>query len=154
MSKIDRFIGQYSFLSNFHSSTIVVDGKKYPTVEHAYQAHKATTESEREVIRCAKDPMEAKRLGKTLVLPEDWETQKVDIMKKLIRKKFENPLLRELLKATGDLNLIHDNRFNDRFWGMCRGSGNNWLGVILEEVRREIFCEDGAFFDDHNVDQV
>jgi ribA/ribD-fused uncharacterized protein len=154
MSKIDRFIGKYSFLSNFHPSTIMIDGKKYPTVEHAYQSHKATTESEREIVRCAKDPMEAKKLGKTFPLPEDWESQKVDIMKKLIRKKFENPLLRELLKATGDLNLIHDNRFNDRFWGVCRGSGNNWLGVILEEVRREIFYENEAIFDDHKVDQV
>lgn len=154
MSKIDRFIGQHSFLSNFYPSTIMIDGKKYATVEHAYQAHKASTESEREVVRCAKDPMEAKKLGKTFLLPEDWETRKVDLMKKLIRKKFENPLLRELLKATGDLNLIHDNRFNDRFWGVCRGSGNNWLGVILEEVRKEIFFEDGMFFDDHKVDEV
>ena len=143
MSKIVRFVGRYSFLNNFHPSTIFIDGKSYHTVEHAYQACKAHSDSEREIIRCAVDPMEAKRLGKSVILPPDWEEKRVNLMKGLVRKKFENPLLRELLRATGDAELIHDNRFNDRFWGVCRGSGENWLGQILVAIRQEIFDEDG-----------
>lgn len=87
--------------------------------------------------------MEAKRLGRAMILPPDWDDKRVEMMKTFVRKKFENPLLRELLKGTGDATLIHDNRFNDRFWGVCRGSGENWLGRILEELRQEIFDEDG-----------
>ncbi len=143
MGKIDRFIGKYSFLNNFHPSTIFIDGKPYRTVEHAYQACKAHSDSEREIIRCAADPMEAKRLGKSVILPPDWDEKRVNLMKDLVRKKFENPLLREMLKATEDAELIHDNRFNDRFWGVSRGAGENWLGYILEELRQEIFDEDG-----------
>lgn len=143
MSKIDRFIGRYSFLNNFYPSTIFIDGKSYQTVEHAYQAHKAPTLSEHEIIRCAADSMEAKRLGRAMILPPDWDDKRVEMMKTFVRKKFENPLLRELLKGTGDATLIHDNRFNDRFWGVCRGSGENWLGRILEGLRQEIFDEDG-----------
>ena len=147
MSKIDRFIGSYSFLNNFHPSTIFVDGKSYRTVEHAYQACKASTSSEREIIRCAAEPMEAKRLGKSVILPPDWEMKKVGLMKDLVRKKFENPLLREMLRTTGDAELIHDNRFNDRFWGVSKGAGENWLGRILTEIRQEIFDEDGDLTD-------
>jgi ribA/ribD-fused uncharacterized protein len=142
MSKIDRFIGRYSFLNNFYPSTIFLSGKSYSTVEHAYQAHKASTPSEHEIIRNAADPMEAKKLGRGVILLPEWEDKKVDLMNTLVRRKFENPLLRELLKATGDAELIHDNRFNDRFWGVCRGSGENWLGRILEDVRKEVFDEE------------
>jgi len=54
----------YAFLSNFHPSTIWVEGKSYPTVEHAYQAHKTLNEESRELIRKAKDPAIAKKLGR------------------------------------------------------------------------------------------
>jgi predicted NAD-dependent protein-ADP-ribosyltransferase YbiA (DUF1768 family) len=30
------------------------------------------------------------------------------------------------------------NTWNDRFWGVCRGSGLNHLGRILMEVRAEV----------------
>ena len=145
MNRIDRFVNSYSFLNNFHPSTIFVNGKSYQTVEHAYQAHKASSTSEHEIIRCAADPMEAKRLGKAVILPADWDKKRVELMRLLVRKKFENPLLREMLRATGDAELIHDNRFNDRFWGVCRGSGENWLGCILEETRQEIFDEEKEY---------
>jgi len=136
--QITRFIGEHSFLANFYTSTVYVDGKSYPSVEHAYQAAKASSDSERELIRNAKTPMEAKKLGRTLVLPEDWDESKIDLMRRLIRSKFENPLLRELLLMTGDAELIQDNKWNDRFWGVCRGEGQNWLGKILVEIRDEI----------------
>jgi ribA/ribD-fused uncharacterized protein len=136
--QITRFIGEHSFLANFYVSTIYVDGRSYPSVEHAYQAAKASTESERELIRAARTPMEAKKLGKSLILPPDWEEGRVELMRKLVRAKFENPLLRELLRATGAAELIQDNKWSDRFWGVFRGEGHNWLGKILMEVREEI----------------
>lgn len=142
MAKIDRFIGQYSFLNNFHPSTLLFNGKSYSTVEHAYQAHKAASPSEHEIIRLAASPMEAKNLGRAMVLPDGWDVTKVGLMRQLLTAKFENPFLRELLKGTGDAELIHDNRFNDRFWGVCRGTGNNWLGRLLQEVRFDVRVED------------
>ena len=61
---IQEFVGEYKFLSNFYPSPIVIDGKMYPTVEHAYQAAKAIHECEREFIRCASSPGEAKKFGR------------------------------------------------------------------------------------------
>ena len=37
---ITRFRGTWSFLSNFFPAPIVLNGKTYLTVEHAYQAAK------------------------------------------------------------------------------------------------------------------
>jgi len=55
----------------------------------------------------------------------------------LVRKKFENPLLRAMLLATEDAVLVEGNTWNDTFWGVCRGRGENWLGRILMQVREE-----------------
>jgi hypothetical protein len=136
--QITRFIGEHAFMANFHPSTVYIEGKPYPTLEHAYQASKASTEEEKELIRRARTPMEAKKLGRALILPEGWEDGRVELMRRLVRSKFENPLLRELLLLTGDAELIQDNKWNDRFWGICRGEGENWLGKILMEIRQEI----------------
>lgn len=142
LKQITRFIGEHAFMANFHPSTVYVDGKPYPTVEHAYQAAKSGSSDVKEVIRKARTPMEAKKLGRHLLLPDDWEMKKIDLMRGLIRSKFENPLLRELLKMTGEAELVQDNKWNDRFWGVCRGEGENWLGKILMEVREEILKEE------------
>lgn len=132
----------YAYLSNFHPSTIYVNGKSYPTVEHAYQAHKALDESSHELIRKSKTPAEAKKLGRAVGLRQDWDSIKLELMRTFIKKKFENPLLRPLLLSTGDKKLVYGNTWNDRFFGVCRGSGDNWLGRILMEVREEARRED------------
>lgn len=135
---IDAFSGEFGFLSNFYEATVYVDGKRFRTVEHAYQAMKFSDPSAREVVRNAKTPGEAKKLGKSAQLPPDWETKKVGIMRELVTKKFDNPFLRELLLATADAELVEGNWWGDRFWGVCKGSGQNWLGKILMEVRDEL----------------
>jgi len=70
-------------------------------------------------------------------LPADWEQRKLDVMRDLIRRKFENPLLRAMLLATEDATLIEGNTWNDTFYGVCKGVGQNWLGRIIMEVRDE-----------------
>jgi len=42
------------------------------------------------------------------------------------------------LLQTGDAKLVLNNKWNDKFWGVCRGVGENWLGKILMEVRDEL----------------
>ena len=128
----------YPFLSNFHPSTIYIDGKPYATVEHAYQAHKTKDESTREIVRLAKGPAEAKKLGHSFPVRDDWDSVKIDLMRSFLKKKFENPFLRPLLAATDDDDLVYGNTWNDRFWGVCRGSGQNWLGKLLMEIREDI----------------
>ena len=128
----------YAFLSNFHPSTIWIGGKSYPTVEHAYQSHKTLNEDSRELIRTAKDPAIAKKLGRGVEMRPDWDVVKEGLMRDFIREKFGSPFLADQLLATGEAELIHGNTWNDRVWGVCRGSGENLLGKILMEVRQEL----------------
>jgi len=137
---IDRFTKEagYEFLSNFYQSTIRFEGMLYPTVEHAYQAAKTVDDKLRKIIRNAATPLEAKKMGRCLQLQNDWPDIKVDIMKVLIKEKFQNPFLGDLLLKTGVMKLVMNNRFNDRFWGVYNGEGDNKIGKILEEVREEL----------------
>jgi hypothetical protein len=46
--------------------------------------------------------------------------------------------LRQILLDTGNQELIEGNNHNDRYWGVCNGVGENWLGKILMLVRDEL----------------
>jgi predicted NAD-dependent protein-ADP-ribosyltransferase YbiA (DUF1768 family) len=54
----------------------------------------------------------------------------------LVLAKFvAHPDLRAKLLATGERPLVEGNHWGDRFWGVCDGQGENWLGRILVRVR-------------------
>lgn len=141
---IDSFTNDFGFLSNFYEAPIYVDGIRYKSVEHAYQAHKTLDPDSRKLIREAKTPGIAKKLGKSVKLRPDWESVRIDLMRDFVRKKFENPFLRPLLLATEDAELVEKNTWHDTFWGVCNGQGQNWLGKILEEIREEIRDEESG----------
>jgi len=62
--EINRFRGEYEFLSNFYPVEIVaVNGRVFPSVEHAYQASKSLDTNEIEWIQSAATPGLAKRRG-------------------------------------------------------------------------------------------
>jgi ribA/ribD-fused uncharacterized protein len=131
----------YDFLSNFHPSPIEVAGKRFPTVEHAFQAFKMNNKENFKRVQNADSPSEAKMLGRTLPMRADWDNIKFDIMHDLVRAKFmQNPKLAEKLKATGKAKLVEGTLWNDRIWGIDikTGIGKNWLGQILMEVRSEL----------------
>lgn len=147
---IKQFDGTYRFLSNFwpcwvvfnwHHSTYVTT-----TVEHAFQASKATNIDDFLKVLHNKTPGAAKRLAKTIRLRTDWELVKMDIMKKLVADKFLTPTLKRSLIETGDQDLVEGNYWHDNFWGDCycnncsKIEGLNYLGKILMEVRNELVC--------------
>ena len=139
MSDILGFNKEYRFLSNFYPAKVLLDGLEYASTEHAYQAAKTTDPSERRRIRESQKPGDAKRLGKQVKMRTDWEQIKLGVMRDLVRQKFANHKeLKEKLLATGDTYLEETNTWNDTFWGICRGKGQNHLGKILMEVRKEL----------------
>lgn len=134
---IEEFKGKYSFLSNFHRCHVFMDNKWYPSVENAYQAAKTYSMSERVVFETCTSG-KAKKLGRKLKLRSDWEQAKIPIMLNLLRSKFQDKELCRLLLATGNEELIEGNWWHDYFWGVCLGVGENWLGKLLMQVRREL----------------
>jgi len=139
MSDVKGFFKEYRFLSNFQLATVEYDGMEYASTEHAYQAAKTEDAAQRLRIQESEKPADAKRLGKQVKIRPDWEQIKIGVMKDLVLQKFsKHKELKEKLLATGDAHLEETNTWNDTFWGVCRGKGQNWLGKILMEVRDEI----------------
>ena len=132
---IDSFHGEYAFLSNYYDSPIFYDGILYPTVEHAFQAAKTTVFIQCIIIANKKTPGQAKCAGRKVTLRDNWDDIKLYIMKELIILKFTNPKLKSALLNTKDAELIERNTWNDTYWGICNGIGENHLGKILMEVR-------------------
>ena len=138
MKAINGFFNEFRFLSNFYPSKIFVDGIYYPTVEHAFQAQKTLNVEDRIEISRAETPSIAKKMGRQLTCRSDWEKIKIEVMEKCLREKFFIPTLKEALITTNDFYLEETNTWNDTFWGVCRGVGENHLGKILMKIRDEL----------------
>jgi len=130
--------GKYGEFSNFYHSPIKLEGNTFPTVEHYFQSQKFKGTKHESKIRKAFSPMEAARLGRDRKLPlrKDWESVKIDIMRKgLIAKFSQHKDLKTVLLNTGTSKIVEHTE-NDNFWGDGgNGSGKNWLGRLLMEVR-------------------
>lgn len=139
---IERFAGDYRFLSNFHPSEVALDGEPYPTVEHAFQAAKTLDAQQRAAIRRAPSPGAAKRLGRNVDLIDGWDRRRVAVMRGLLVDKFtRHPDLAARLLATGTRRLVEANTWGDQFWGVCDGRGDNQLGRLLMSVRAHLAAQ-------------
>lgn len=145
MNRIDSFKRKETkFLSNFYPVTVSFEGERYAAVEDAFQAAKTLDPKERMLIQLCQTPADARKCGRKVTLRPDWNAVKVSIMLELLRQKFSNPTLRELLLATGDAELVEGNQHHDNFWGNCTCrrcaeiEGKNQLGELLMQVRSEL----------------
>ena len=139
---IGPFTGPWECFSNFSPHAVrhaFAPGETRvfcQTLEHGYQAAKTLNPQERAMILAAPTPGNAKRLGRKAVLRPDWETIKLQVMETLVFEKFyQNPGCRAALLASGQEKLVEVNTWNDTYWGVCRGCGENHLGRILMKVR-------------------
>ena len=129
----------FAYLSNFSSHPITdKNGTVWRTAEHAYQAMKTTVAKEREHVRSAATPAEAKNRGRRVTVQEGWNDKKRDLMKRILRMKFEqHPGIRQKLIETGSAKLVHKAPW-DKYWGDGRdGAGANVMGEVLMELRQE-----------------
>lgn len=155
---IEYFDGtDHNWLSNFHegnpfrwhSMTDLLPGTHHcRTGEHAFQAEKASNASDFVKVITASGPGLAKRLGRGIRLDPEWEARKDDVMRAVLRAKFADPELAELLMATGDAQLIEGNHWHDQIWGncvcgrsACRLPGQNRLGRMLMGQRNELILQ-------------
>lgn len=137
MNKIDRFENEYFFLSNYYETRIDYEGLVYESSEAAYQSAKVRNIIIRKTFTTLSADI-SKKLGRQLILREDWEDVKLTVMEDILRIKFSNLKLRDKLLATGDAELIESNWWNDTFWGVCNGIGDNHLGKLLVKIRGEL----------------
>lgn len=131
----------HSEFSNFAVFPFDLDGKRWPGVEHYYQAQKFTDPKLQKTIRQAEKPPIAKSLGdkNKASVRADWESLKDEVMERAVRRKFElHAALRQLLVSTGNEEL-QEAAPTDYYWGVGRdGNGQNKLGLILMRLRAEL----------------
>lgn len=141
---INKFEGDYEFLSNFFFSPFSFKGIEYPTNEHFFQAMKTVDRNLQKAIAQAPTPGKAKRLGRQVNLVPNWETIKDTVMYQGLKLKFSDPILKEKLLATGNEKLEEGNWWHDNFWGNCycpkckNIEGVNKLGKLLMLLRKEL----------------
>ncbi len=133
---IRGFTGDNAVFGNFHPAPITFDGIVYPSSEHAYQAAKFDDPEIKQKIASVPKPKVAKQYAHSLPLKPDWDSRKVELMRKIVFVKFsQHAALRERLLATDDAHLEEANRHGDTFWGTVDGVGENMMGKILMELR-------------------
>ena len=146
---IDRFAGEYSFLSNFYECEVEYEGLTYRSSEAAFQAAKVLEDTP-DATRDAREEFttitasQSKRLGRQIKLRSNWDSLRDGIMLEILRNKFtRNVELREKLIGTGDATLIEGTTWHDNYWGECscpkcvNKPKHNKLGKLLMKVRLE-----------------
>lgn len=141
---INKFDGQYDWLSNFYNSPVIYQGLSYKNVESAYQSAKLASVFQR-INFCELNPSEAKKMGRKVILRIDWKEVKENVMFDCILDKFLRvSSLGNALLATGTEELVEGNYWHDNLWGSCNCPkcenivGQNILGQILMRVRRNL----------------
>lgn len=138
IKEIKGFQGDYRFLSNFYPCQVYWNGHTYASSEAAYQSSKAI-DKETESKFTSLNPRQARSHGRSIPIREDWEKEKLNVMYRLLRKKFtQNKVLGIRLLDTGEAHLEETNYWHDTFWGVYNGVGENHLGRLLMLVRDEL----------------
>lgn len=138
IKEIKEFKNKYFFLSNFFEAPVTYDGLTFQNNESAFQSKKCCSREEQTKF-VSLNPSEAKRLGRRVLLREDWEKIKDKVMYDIVYAKFsQNPDLKEMLLATGDAYLEEGNTWGDKYWGTVDGVGRNQLGKTLMSVRERL----------------
>lgn len=146
MRFINKFRGDYHFLSNFAPFRITVHGVTYESVEAAFQGAKCLDPKDRKQFE-GLSARNAQRLGRKVKLRPGWNDIRNIVMLWLLQQKFKDPTYREKLLATGGANLVEGNQWHDNYWGRCscqkcNFKGKNRLGAMLMQVRSEIRKEE------------
>jgi hypothetical protein len=148
------FWGENAPLSNFyHKDCSFSDGEiRFNCVEQFYAHERARFFNDLEAqqkILGTDNPIEQKRTRIKGFKKEAWHENAKEIMRKGLSLKFnQNPILKKYLNDTGDKILVEANP-HDKFWGIVLNTheamntdkklwGNNRLGVLLMELRKEI----------------
>lgn len=118
-----------------------VEGIRWPSAEHFYQAMKFEDPALREAVRIAPLPRDAQRLAKEhrRGMRRDWTKVRTSVMAQALYLKCRtHPGAADALLATGDRPIIETSQY-DYYWGCGRdGRGRNTFGRVLMALRQKL----------------
>ena len=130
------------WLSNFAKLDypIFYKGLQCNTTEEWYVLHKCKNFDDAKYIAEFQSPAKAKELGKLVELSDDFESNRIAIMKNAISQKFNMPSFYDkLIQTEGyieETNTWHDNFFGNCICEKCQNiEGENILGKLIMEFR-------------------
>lgn len=139
--------------SNFYRRPFTYKGYDLQFSEQGFMMEKANLfdPSKVEAIARATQPDKAKALGRAVQNYDDavWSSVRYDKMVEVLRAKFTEPFMRDILLRTGDRVIVEASPY-DRIWGVGldvkdprildekNWRGQNLLGKALMEVRAEL----------------
>ena len=140
MKDILEFQNENRWLSNFAPVKVMFNGLIFPSVEHAYVAAKFDDINLQKEVQKLPNAGDAKKFGRKNkdAVAKDFDEVKLTIMKKLLMQKFNQSPYRGKLLATGNCHIEEGNHWNDTFWGVCKGKGENNLGKIIMAIRTDL----------------
>ncbi len=117
-------------------------GMVFLTAENFYQAMKTTDILERQKI-AQMNPYEAKRYARSILLREDWDEIKLNVMEYVLRHKFSAGTAwhEKLMSFESGIVFVERNNWHDNYWGSCvcercGNNGLNHLGKILTKIKQ------------------
>ena len=75
-------------------------------------------------------------------LRSDWDTYRLEAMKKGIKAKFDKNLVLKTKLIVTYPHLLVEHSPYDKFWGDGHSDGLNWLGKLLVELRDSYIQEE------------
>lgn len=118
-----------------------LDGHRWPTAEHYYQAMKYPGRRRADAIREAATVERARKLGRGWFQRprRDWPQVRVVVMTRAIYTQCRtHPDFARALLDTGERPIV-DTSLYDYFWGLGRDQrGHNHYGRVLMDVRRKL----------------
>ena len=127
----------------------------HQSAEHAFQLTRSKTVRSgniqaAEKVRSAKTALDAKRIGATVRDPQDWVTEKLEVMEEIVSSKAEQvPEFRSKLESVGS-NAVFAEATLDAHWGTgldvnatlhtdpSKWPGKNELGKIASGYTRRV----------------
>ena len=118
-----------------------LDGHRWLTAEHYYQAMKYPGRPRFDNIRQAPDAAAARKLGRGWLkrARQDWNSVRTVVMTRAIYTQARSHAdFAEQLLATGDQPIVNNDLY-DYFWGLGRDQrGRNEFGKLLVNVRSRL----------------
>lgn len=150
------FKGEDDILSNFHKCNMEWNGQKYASLEHAYQAEKASINGRPDIaeeIRQANKAVDAKYLARKVYTAKLWEESNEKLMYEMLLEKVKQnkEVQEELMKSEGEI--IAECVPNQMHWscGLSKEAathtdpekwpGRNILGRMWIKIRNDMCAE-------------